>query len=238
MAKAPIVKPVHSHSLSKQVSDSLKDAIFFGKFQPGEQLRELHLAETFEVSQATIRGALVQLEQAGLVVREQNRKTTVTSFTQDEIRDRLAMRVVLEELAFVTAGRKMQEVDLRKLSAIAQSIRKAIDRGSYHDMTVSDLGFHHFVWKQAKSPILFRTLDQLTTPLFAFLGVLQENGLVDLHTTKSHEALIEALRTRSEATIRKAIRLHIEGSYSRFLESSAPSLDALISRSRNGDGAA
>src|SRR6185312_8281124 len=176
MAKSHIVKPVHSHSLSEQVFDSLKDAIFSGKFQPGEQLRELHLAEMFEVSQSTVRGALVQLEQAGLVVREQNRKTTVTSFTHDEICDRLAMRIALEELAFVMAGRKMQEAELKKLSTIAQTIQKAIQRGSHHDLTVSDLGFHHFVWKQAKSPILFRTLDQLTTPLFAFLGVLQEKG--------------------------------------------------------------
>ncbi len=222
MAKTQLVKPVRSHSLSKHVFDSLKDAIFSGKFQPGEHLRELHLAEMFEVSQATIRGALVQLEQAGLVVREQNRKTTVTSFTQDEIRDRLAMRIVLEELAFVTAGRKMLDADLRRLSAIGQSIQRAIDRGSHRDLTVCDLSFHHFVWQQAKSPILFRTLDQLTTPLFAFLGVMQENGLVDLHSTKSHNALIDALRGHNDATIRQAIRSHIEGSYSHFLASNAP----------------
>jgi DNA-binding GntR family transcriptional regulator len=227
MAKSHIVKPVHSHSLSEQVFDSLKDAIFSGRFQPGDQLRELHLAEMFEVSQSTVRGALVQLEQAGLVVREQNRKTTVTSFTQDEIRDRLSMRIALEELAFVMAARNMQEADLKKLSTIAQAIPKAIHRGSHHDATVSDLAFHHFVWKHSKSPVLFRTLDQLTTPLFAFLGVLQGKGLVDVRVTKSHEALIEALRSRNESTIRKAIRTHIEGSYRQFLESSAP---------RNGDG--
>lgn len=228
MAKTQLVKPVRSHSLSRQVFDSLKDSIFSGKFQPGEQLRELHLAQMFQVSQATIRGALVELEQAGLVVREQNRKTTVTSFTHNEIQDRLAMRIALEELAFVMAARNMQSVDLKKLSTIAQSIQKAIDRGSHHDLTVSDLSFHHFVWRQAKSPILFRTLDQLTTPLFAFLGVLQEKGFVDVRTTKSHEALIEALRKRTEPEIRSAIREHIEGSYRGFLESNAPALDVLV----------
>jgi DNA-binding GntR family transcriptional regulator len=233
MAESQIVKPVRSLSLSKQVFESLKDAIFSGKFQPGEQLRELHLAQMFEVSQSTVRGALVQLEQAGLVVREQNRKTTVTSFTEDEIRDRLAMRIVLEELAFVMAGRKMHEADLKKLSTIAQSIQKAIHRGNHHDVTVSDLAFHHFVWKEAKSPVLFRTLDQLTTPLFAFLGVLQEKGLVDVRVTKPHVALIEALRSRNEVAIRKAIRMHIEGSYRTFLESGTSTLDALISQSRN-----
>lgn len=235
MPKAQLVKPVRSDSLSQQVFDSLKDAIFSGKFQPGEQLRELHLAEMFEVSQATIRGALVQLEQAGLVVREQNRKTTVTSFTRREVRDRLAMRIVLEELAFVSAGANMQEADLKKLSAIARSIQKAIDRSSHGDLTAADISFHHFVWEQAGNPILLRTLDQLTTPLFAFLGVLQENGLVDVRTTKSHDTLVEALRSRNELEIRKSIREHIEGSYRNFLESGAPSLDALVNQARNGE---
>ena len=237
MAKSHTVKPVRSHSLSEQVFDSLKDAIFSGRFQPGEQLRELHLAEMFEVSQSTVRGALVQLEQAGLVVREQNRKTTITSFTQDEIRDRLSMRIALEELAFVMAARTMQEADLKKLSTIAQAIQKGIHRGSHHDATVCDLAFHHFVWKHSNSPVLFRTLDQLTTPLFAFLGVLQEKGLANVRVRKSHEALIQALRSRNEGTIRKAIRTHIEGSYGKFLASKSPTLNALASRSRNGDGA-
>jgi DNA-binding GntR family transcriptional regulator len=235
MPKALPVKPVRTDSLSKQVFESLKDAIFSGRFQPGEQLRELHLAEMFGVSQATIREALVQLEQAGLVVRQQNRKTTVTSFTKDEVRDRLAVRLVLEELAFVSAGAKMQEAELKRLAGIARAIQKAIDRGSHRDLTLSDIAFHHFVWEQARNPILQRTLDQLTTPLFAFLGVLQENGLVDVRTTKSHEALVEALRSGNEAAIRKGIRDHIEGSYGSFLQSGAPSLDALVNNSQNGE---
>lgn len=221
MTTKQTVESVRTHSLSKQVFESLKDAIFSGKFQPGEQLRELHLAEMFEVSQSTVRGALVELEQAGLVVREQNRKTTVTSFTREEILDRLAMRIALEELAFTMAARRMEEADFKKLSAIAKTIQKAIHRGSHHDLTISDLSFHHFIWKQARSPILFRTLDQLTMPLFAFLGVLQKKRLRDIRATKSHEVLIDALRGRNEAKIRRAIREHIEGSYQPILESDA-----------------
>src|ERR1044071_1505768 len=92
------LKPVSSDSLSRQIFESLKDGIFVGTFQPGETLRELHLASLYQVSQATIREALVRLEQAGLVVRMPNRKTTVTAFTNEEVRDRLQMRILLEEL--------------------------------------------------------------------------------------------------------------------------------------------
>src|ERR1700732_3057834 len=68
-------QPVRTDSLASQAFTIIKDAIFTGQFQPGQLLRELHLARMLNVSQATIREALVQLEQVGLVVREQNRHT-------------------------------------------------------------------------------------------------------------------------------------------------------------------
>jgi DNA-binding GntR family transcriptional regulator len=220
-------QPVRQESLSSQVYGILKDAIFTGKFQPGETLRELHLAKMFDVSQATIREALVQLEHTGLVIRLQNRKTSVTSLTPDEVRDRLEMRIVLEDLAFRKAAHQMNDADIALLRRLAGAIQTGIDAGSYGDTTAADMRFHHYVWEKSGSPALARTLDQLTAPLFAFLCVLHVRGMVDLHGTKSHEALLAALESRDDANISRAINDHITGSYRAFLESGVKSMDAL-----------
>jgi DNA-binding GntR family transcriptional regulator len=211
MARASFIKPVRSDSLAKQISDTLKDAIFAGKFLPGEPLRELHLARMFEVSQATVREALVQLEQSGLVVREQNRKTTVTSFSAAEIGDRLSVRLILEQLAFVRAAEHMDESDFKKLDGLAQAIQKAVERGSWKDVTVNDLRFHQFVWEKAHSPVLYHTLEQLTTPLFAFLGATHEADQHEVRVGQAHEALTEALRSNDQEKIQTAVRSHLDG---------------------------
>ncbi len=225
--KFNLTQPVRQESLSSQVFGILKEAIFSGKFQPGETLRELHLAKMFDVSQATIREALVQLEHSGLVVRLQNRKTSVTSLTPHEVRDRLDMRLVLEDVAFRKAAQNFTDGDVATLRDIAETIHAAIEAGNYAECTAADMRFHEFVWERSGSPILKRTLEQLTTPLFAFTGVLQARGMTDLRRTKSHDVLIQALASGNPSAAAEAIKDHISGSYSAFLESGAVDMGAL-----------
>jgi DNA-binding GntR family transcriptional regulator len=206
-------RPVRPPSLSNQLFGILREAIFSGKFRPGEPLRELQLARSMDVSQATVREALTQLEQSGLVVRTATRRTTVTSFTEEEVRDRLIMRVALEEVAFLKAAPRFTADELAILEKLGDAIEQAGRKRDYVRMALADMRFHRFVWEKAGSPVMLRTLDQLTTPLFAFLSVLQEEGKLNLHASRSHRVLVSALRTRTASVIRAALREHIRGSY-------------------------
>ncbi|WP_051344284.1 GntR family transcriptional regulator [Alicyclobacillus herbarius] len=61
-----------------QVSDTIREWIQDGRFQPGDQLpTEIELAEEFQVSRHTIRQAISSLTAAGLVTRVQGRGTFV-----------------------------------------------------------------------------------------------------------------------------------------------------------------
>ncbi|HMJ61595.1 MAG TPA: GntR family transcriptional regulator [Bryobacteraceae bacterium] len=211
-------QPVRSDSLAVQTFTILKEAIFAGKFQPGEAVLEMHLAKSLQVSQATVREALVLLEQAGLVVKSQGRRTTITSLTREEVRDRLSIRIALEEIACVKAAARMREADFRELDKLAKRIAENIGAGDWLRMTLADARFHHLIWERAEAPILLRTLDQITTPLFAFLGALHADGPRDLQSGKRHEAIVEALKSRDPKIARKAIRDHIQGSYRTFLD--------------------
>ncbi len=218
---APIAprQPIRADSLATQVFNLLKKEIFSGQLQPGELLRELHLAKTLNVSQATVREALVQLEQEGLVVRSQNRKTCVTDFSSDDVRDRLAIRMSLEELAAVRAARNMTDADLDELQRLASAIDDAIEIGDCYAMTLADLSFHRFLWSCARSPVMLKTLEQISTPLFAFLGVKHIRKPLQQNRGMAHAGIVEAMRQRTPAAIQSAIRAHIEGSYSALLVS-------------------
>jgi len=61
-----------------QVVKALRGAIFAGRLQRGENVRETQPARDLQVSQATVR-ALLELEHAGLVTRIPNLSTTVSS---------------------------------------------------------------------------------------------------------------------------------------------------------------
>ncbi|MGH9837982.1 MAG: GntR family transcriptional regulator, partial [Blastocatellia bacterium] len=104
-------KPALADSLKSQVIEILKEQIFAGTVKPGDALREMHLAREFSISQATVREALLQLEQLGLAVRMANRGTIVTRLTPQDVRDRLEIRAELDPLACIKASARMTEDD-------------------------------------------------------------------------------------------------------------------------------
>jgi len=196
---------VRGESLSSRVLGVLKDAIFTGKLQPGEAVRELRVARSLGVSQATVREALVQLEQIGLVEREQNRRTTVTSFPREQIQERLAARVVLEELAALQASSRLTDADLNALRESAAAAGRAQDM---HERAQAEMQFYHLIWERSGSPILCRMLDQLTTPLFAFLSLAPAESA--LNGAGSPAALVDALASRDPERIRAEVRAAAE----------------------------
>lgn len=212
------LKPVRSGSVKNQVVDAIREAIFSGQVAPGEPLREAHLGTSLGVSQATVREALLTLEQAGLVSRT-NRETKVTKLTPKDIGERSRLRVVLEGMAGVDASRHMTEQDYDELQARLDAIHHALERDSYMDFMAADLDFHRFIWRMAGDQMLYAVLDFVTLPMFSFLSIRRSRSLRHLvSTVRSHDPIVAALRSRDEAAIREAFRMHIEGSYRDFSE--------------------
>jgi DNA-binding GntR family transcriptional regulator len=208
-------QPLHNDSLAKQVFHSLKEAVFTGELQPGEPIREMHVARSMQVSQATVREALVQLQQTGLVVREPNRRTTVTAFS-------------LEELAATEAARRLSSDDIQELERRAAEIDRKIDAEHVFEHITADIDFHHYIWERCGNTILLKTLENTTAPLFAFTTVLTRAGLVDLEAMKPHQRIVDAIVSRDPERIRHEIKVHMEASYQGFLNTGLPSLDALV----------
>ena len=203
------------------MAEAIRRAIYAGKLQPRDALRELHLARDLKVSQVTVREALVQLEQEGLVVRVPNKGTTVTNFSREEVRERLELRVVLEGIAFVTAANRMDESHYGELARLASVIAEATKSKEPHELAQADLRFHRYIWEQSGNNTLCRLLVQLSAPLFAFLSILRRKGVEEpIPTVQPHEALVAAIRRRDPQEIGEAVREHIWSStYASFLGS-------------------
>src|SRR5262245_56805154 len=90
--------PAVKRSLADDVVDRLRDAIFRGRFKPGEPLREEQLAAMLDVSRGPVREALVQLEREGLVLVRRHRGATVARLSRGDLEDVYSLRLALERL--------------------------------------------------------------------------------------------------------------------------------------------
>jgi len=212
--------PVRTTTLKARVASAVRDAIFSGQFAPGDALRELHLARDLNVSQPTVREALLELEKQGLVVRTPNVGTIVTNLSSDEVREQIEVRLLLEKMAAVKASQRMTSADFRELDRRVAALAVAVAANAYYESAQLDLEFHRHIWACSGNRALARALDQIVVPLFAFVSILRSAGSQDLVSVmSSHTAIIEALRRRDRARIEEVIGQHGQSSYREFLDS-------------------
>src|SRR5262249_36078261 len=219
--------PIRNATVKSHVAASLREAIFSGRIGLGEPLRELHLARELGVSQASVREGLHELEIGGLVVRTANIGTRVTTPSSQEIGDRLAVRLPLEVIAAESASLRMQEQDFDHLGELLGKLTDATRRNAYYESSQADLAVHRLIWNLSGNRVLVRTLDQITTPLFAFISILRRKGVHDLkHVVHSHDPIVAALRSGNREEIEQVFRSHFESSYDAFLNSGFEDCDS------------
>lgn len=216
--KAQLFQPVRDVSVSSRVSEAIRIAIFSWKLRPGDQLLEAHLADDFHVSQTSVREALFNLEQYGLVRRIPNKGTFVTTLSVDDLKERLDLRVLLEEHAAVEAVTRMEEAQLNELGRRAEAISVAVSQNAYFELSIADFDFHHYIWERSGNKLLCQTLDRLSAPLFAFTSGVRNAHHDDLKkVVNSHEDIVTALRRGEPGGIRKALHAHFRHSYEPIL---------------------
>lgn len=215
----------------------LRTEIFRGDFRPGDPLPELHLAKRFGVSQAIIREALSSLSHAGLVRRFPNKGTFVTSLTPTEIGEYVRLRLLLETTAWTGAAERATTADFDVLAGKLKTMSLAVEARDYDAVAQADLEFHRQIWRMSGDSTLFRLLDQITVPLFAFVSLRRSRRKDDLsHLIPDHQDLIEVIRQGDQSAIISENRRMMERSYLGFLQPSlADAAVTLLASQTQGD---
>jgi DNA-binding GntR family transcriptional regulator len=143
----------------------LREQILGGRYRPGDRLNESQIAREFAISRIPVREALSHLQEQGLVMNHERRGMFVTQLSPDEVQQINSLRMVLEAEAMRLARARMTEDVMEELTGLVAQM-DAWD-GPLLNAAALDRTFHAVIWRAAGNPYLERTLDSLTTPLFA-----------------------------------------------------------------------
>lgn len=122
---------------ARSITDELRSDILSGRFEPGDRLLEVPLAEEYRCGRAAVRSALVELTTEGLVEREANRGATVRRISITEAIQITEARAALESLIAAQAARHATDADRDELRDIIADMRAAVDderRRDYSDL--------------------------------------------------------------------------------------------------------
>jgi DNA-binding GntR family transcriptional regulator len=207
----------------KGLADDVYGAIFNKlmslEIAPGARITVDGLVRELEVSQTPIREALGRLEGEGLVVKTHLVGYSATpQITRRHFDELYEMRLLLEPDAARRAARQINESRIRKLTEIAERMRKIDSRGDrsgYSAFARLDADLHDQILAIAGNELVRDTLVHLHTHFHIFR--LMFHARVTEEALGEHESLLVALSSGDADGAERAMREHIERSRQRLL---------------------
>ena len=199
-------------TLKAYVYNLLREAILTGKYRPGMRLNESQLARTFNISRIPIREALMQLQEHGLVMNHERRGMFVTVLTEEDVQRINSLRIVLESEALRLCKKNMTKQGAAKLTFLCEQM-EAWDNDTGMAAADIDLEFHRSIWNLANNPYLTKTLDTLSTVLFAHTALEHVSKETIKWRLNHHRGLLDVVLGRSNVSPEDAVIGHLRVYY-------------------------
>ena len=193
----------------------IRKAIFRGKFPPGTELPEGHLADFCGVSRTPVRQALRMLADEGIVVCETNKRAIVADAVEahtEEIFDMLAM---LEGYSARLAARNISEDQLRELKVLQEQMDRTVrehefgDREGDQKFLELNSKFHRGIHSASGNTTLYEMINKVVDypqTIYLKFGKLTENKA----SVNQHADILDALERRDEEYAEIEMKRHVE----------------------------
>lgn len=210
-------------SLPDRLSVDIERLILDGKLAPGDRLPpERELAEHLGVSRVSIREALRELENRGLIDRKPGRGTIVLSpgeqspmaesigtavnAAEAEIRDIMELRAILEPpIARLTAGRAKSR-DVAQLRELVEAMEKETSNERYAEL---DRAFHQTIAQYTHNPLLALINEQLAQQIAPSRAKRYQTSERRNASSCAHRLIFEAIEAGNGEAAEQAARDHV-----------------------------
>lgn len=194
-------------SLPDAVRLTLRRRIINNELPEGTRLLETQLAEEFGVSRTTLRSALRELKNDGLVEISPRRGCFVARMDPGDIHDICFARYVLESGA--AAELRVDDELLSALEEALEGMRVAADEGDLQAIVDADTRLHSIIVERGGGQRVVELWHGLDGQMGSLMrSSLDRQGIDHREVFARHRKLLDAIATRRKSTIVKAIRDH------------------------------
>lgn len=191
--------------------ERIRNAIFAGRLQPGQQLKEEELAAQLSVSRTPVRHAIRSLADRGLVEIRANRRSYVADVNEAQFEELFDLLAFLEPYS---AGLAAQSVSaqtiarLRELNAAMAATEAPADNRRFLKLNAD---FHNLIHEHAAGNKVHELLTRIID--FPHNLYLKFGQIPDWHNPKSiveHNQVIEALESGDRTYTELMMQAHVE----------------------------
>ncbi|MFD9888776.1 GntR family transcriptional regulator [Amycolatopsis sp. NPDC059027] len=196
---------------ARRVLSALRRAIQDGDMAPGQRLVETELAETYRVTRASVRAALIELASEGLVERVPNRGARVRAVPLAEAIAMTECRMVLEGLCAAKAAEVVTDEQIGLLRMIGDQLTRAAGEAEPLRYAELDTELHRLVREISGQEVATGLIARLRGPIIRRQFRLSPASGRPKASVRELLALIEAISARDPAAAELAARKHVAG---------------------------
>ena len=197
----------NNNSLSRLIAEKITEEIVTGELKPGEKLVETNYADEFGTSRAPIREALYLLTIEGLVERIPRKGTLVKGYTNQDIKDLLEIRMMLESLAMERIAEfGVVETLIEKMENIIDKMKKI--NNSYKTYASLNHDYHMCIVEMSQSEMIKNMYTRLGLPLLTLqrISFLKEENIKK--SLDDHILIVKMLKENKVDEAKKVLTKH------------------------------
>lgn len=210
-------------SVPDRLSVDLERLILEGTLVPGAKIpAERELAEILKVSRASVRDALRELENRGLIDRKPGRGTIVLSpgesagraqevlgemsSLRPELQDIMELRAIVEPpIARITAGRATSR-DVAQLRELVEAMEGDVSKERYAEL---DRAFHQAIAQYAHNPLLTYINERIAEQIEPSRADRYQTKARRAASSEAHRRIFEAIKNRDGELAEREARDHV-----------------------------
>lgn len=193
------------------VFNTLRQEILFGVLKPGENLREVALANRIGVSRTPVREAIRMLEIEGLVEMHPGKGAKVAEITRKELQDVLEVRSALEKLAIELACERINAGQIEALKKNLKKFKETAEREDISRLAAIDEEFHDIIFNSTDNKRLISLLNGFKDQMYRFRFEYLKDSSNYERLVAEHEMVIRGLELKDSQMAVSIISDHIYG---------------------------
>jgi DNA-binding GntR family transcriptional regulator len=191
-----------------------------GALHPGMRLREVDIAQRFNLSRTPVREALKRLELQGLVTHEPHHGAVVAALDYSQVAELFLFRETLEGMAARLAAQHATETEIKVMAEIVERDRGHLDKP--RTLIRGNRAFHQQIRNSARNRYLSAALENLRITLAMLSGsTLKERSRREA-VVREHAAIVERIAARDPDGAEKCARQHILAAFRVRVEMGLP----------------
>lgn len=196
-------------SQSDNAYRKIRDAITYGRFNPGERLIENEVCDALQVGRTPLREALRRLQTEGYINFVPNKGATISKLSIDDVEQIYSIIALLEGYATEMAAKQLTQKDINKLTALNKKMIELDGQQNFRTWLELNTLFHARIVQAGGNQHLSKLITGLRERLYRYRFLSVTILGQSRKYSSNHEKILTALSDKKTQQAGKFMRDHV-----------------------------